>query len=141
MKVSANFILQEFIDPDIYMLRGDKSVELIDSSIIFIAQFFRDYFGQPIVINNWHDGGEYKESGLRKFLTKTGSAFSQHKFGRAVDMKIQDVDPEEARREIVREWEYFKMSGMTTIESGTPTWLHVDCSFTGIDELLIVPFN
>lgn len=141
MNVSKNFILKEFIDPELYMLRADKSIELIDPRIIGIAQFFRDYFGQPITINNWHKGGGYKESGLRRFLTKTGAKFSQHKFGRAIDMKIQDVDPEEARQEIRKHWDKFKTCGMTTIEDGTPTWLHVDCRYTGTDTLLIIPFK
>lgn len=30
---------------------------------------------------------------------------------------------------------------LTTIEAGTPTWLHVDIRFTGSDDLLIVPYR
>lgn len=142
MKVSKNFELKEFIDPELYMLRGEDSIQLIDQRIITIAQAIRDHFGLPIIINNWHIGGGYKESGLRKFLTKTGATFSQHKFGRAIDVKIEGVsDYDEVRAEIVRYWPEFKASGLTTIEDGTPTWLHSDCRNTGTDTLLIVPFK
>lgn len=141
MQVSKNFILQEFIDPDIYAIRADKSIELIDPRIVGMAQFIRDYFGQPVTINNWHEGGPRKESGLRKFLTTTGSKFSQHKFGRAIDMVIRDVDPENARKEIIKYWDKFRTCGITTIEEATPTWLHCDCRFTGTDRLVLIPYT
>jgi hypothetical protein len=65
MKVSKNFELQEFVDPVTWMIRGQKSVELIDSRLITLAQFMRDYFKVNVTINNWQTGGQYKESGLR----------------------------------------------------------------------------
>lgn len=141
MELTRNFILQEFVDPDIYALLGDKCLALIDNRIIGIAQVLRDYFGVPVTINNWYEGGNYKESGLRKFLSNTGAQFSQHKFGRAIDMKLEDMDAEEVRKEVIRKWKMFRGYGLTTMESGTPTWVHVDCRYTGMDELLIVPFN
>jgi hypothetical protein len=145
VKVAKNFILQEFIDPEIYQLMGDKSIELIDTRIIDIAQAIRDHFNLPCIINNWHEGGGYKESGLRKFLSKTGAAFSQHKFGRAIDIKIEGVtDYDSVRSEILKKDEfagYFRLKGLTVMESGTPTWLHIDCRFTGSEEIILIPFK
>ncbi|MBN1340741.1 MAG: hypothetical protein JXA03_15540 [Bacteroidales bacterium] len=141
MKISEYFILKEFIDPAIYAARGDKSIELIDSRLIDIAMYFRLYFGEPVIINNWHTGGGYKESGLRSFTTKTGAFYSQHKYGRAIDMKFIGVQASDVIAEVQRKWRKFRSCGMTTMETGTPTWVHVDCRQTGQNDLYLVPFT
>ena len=141
MKVSKNFELGEFIDPVTWMIRGQKSVELIDSRLITLAQFFHDYFKVPITINNWQSGGQYKESGLRTWLSKTGAAYSQHKYGRAADLKLEGLEPEYVRNEIRKNWPVFKSAGLTTIEKDTPTWVHIDVRFTGLETLLEVDYK
>jgi len=47
MKVSANFYLQEFIDPDTYKRFGASSIWFIDRKIINLAQFIRERLGKP----------------------------------------------------------------------------------------------
>jgi len=142
MKVSKDFELGEFIDPATWMVRGEKSIELIDTRLITLTQFFRDYFAVPITINNWHQGGQYKESGLRTFLTKTGATYSQHKFGRAADLKLSGLDTEEVRHEIRRNWKAFKQAGLTCIEMDTPTWVHIDVRNTTTPEILYeIPYK
>ena len=142
MKVSHNFELQEFVDPIIYRMRGDKSIELLDPKIIQIAEFIRGHFGAPVIINNWHNNGQYSESGLRRFDCCTGAKYSQHKYGRAIDVKIKGVtDYEEIRNEIRKNFALFRLVGLTTIERGTPTWLHCDCRLVENDLLNEVPFK
>ena len=141
MKVSKDFILQEFVDPVTYQIRGEKSIELIDNRLITLTQFFRDYFDVAVTVNNWHTGGKYKESGLRTWLTKTGAFYSQHKYGRADDLKLKGLDPEEVRQEIRRNWPKFKAAGLTTIEKDTPTWNHISVQFTGLETLHEVPYK
>lgn len=141
MKVSKDFELGEFIDPVTWMIRGQKSVELIDSRLIALVQFCRDYFNVRVTINNWHSGGQYKESGLRAWLSKTGAAYSQHKYGRAADLKFDGLEPEYVRNEIRRNWPVFKAAGLTTIEKDTPTWVHIDVRYTGMETLLEVPYK
>lgn len=141
MKVSANFQLKEFVDPATYTARGEKSIELIDLRIITLAQFCRDFFKTGIIINNWHMGGQYKESGLRSFETATGARFSQHKYGRAVDLRFHDLKCEDVRNVIRQNWPLFKAAGLTTIEKGTPTWVHADVRFTGLETLFEVPYK
>lgn len=141
MKVSKDFELREFVDPVTYMIRGEKSIELVDNRLITLTQFFRDYFGVPTTVNNWHLGGQYNESGLRTWLTKTGAKYSQHKYGRAADLKLQGLDPEEVRQEIRRNWPKFKTVGLTTIEKDTPTWNHISVQYTGLETLHEVPYQ
>ncbi|MFZ4545929.1 MAG: D-Ala-D-Ala carboxypeptidase family metallohydrolase [Bacteroidales bacterium] len=141
MNVSKNFQLREFVDPVTFQIRGNKAIELIDKRIVNVAQFLRDHFNAPIVINNYHEGGGHIESGLRTFLSKTGATYSQHKYGRAIDIKVQGWKAEEVRKEIRKMWPELKALGLTTIERDTPTWVHLDCRYTGLDELLEVPYK
>lgn len=138
--LAPNFILQEFIPPDIYAERGDKSIELLDNRIISLAQFFRDYFGS-IIINNWDSGGQYKESGLRSFTTTTGAKWSQHKLGRAADLKFSNTTPQKAYAEVLKHQKLFYEKGLRVMEdiAFTATWLHIDCRVTSkINEIVIV---
>lgn len=141
MNVSKNFQLREFVDPVTFQIRGNKAIELIDKRIVNVAQFLRDYFNAPVVINNYHEGGGHKESGLRTFLSKTGATYSQHKYGRAIDIKVQGWKAEDVRKEIRKVWPELKELGLTTIERDTPTWVHLDCRYTGLDTLLEVPYK
>lgn len=141
MKISEHFDLREFVDPLTYLIRGEKSAELVDIRLVNLVQFIRDYFGKPVTINNWHTGGQYKESGLRAQGSKTGAFYSQHKFGRAADLKIEGLEPEYVRNVIRKNWPKFRAYGLTTIEKDTPTWVHIDVRFTGLQTLLEVPYQ
>ena len=142
MKVSQNFILEEFVAPDIYAERGDKSIELLDNRIISLAQFFRDYFGS-ITINNWDSGGQYKESGLRSFTTTTGAKWSQHRFGRGADLKFTGTTPQKAYAEVLKHQKLFYEKGLRVMENitATPSWLHIDIRYLNSAEQKITIVN
>jgi hypothetical protein len=141
IQVSEHFYLDEFIDPAIYSKWGERSIQFIDHRIILAAQFVRDKTGYPVTINNWIKNGVRKQSGLRRFDTRTGASMSQHKFGRAIDIQVFGMTPREVF-EILKTHEDYLIKGqiITTIESlsMTPTWIHIDCRFTGMDHFLIV---
>lgn len=140
MKVSQNFELQEFIDPVTWAEKKDKSINLIDSKLINIAQYIRSTTGKPVTINNWHRGGPYKESGLRRKDTSTGAKFSQHKMGKAIDVKIHGMTGAQ-----MNDWakahktELFNL-GVRQIEhkSLTKTWLHLSTKNTGVNGIQII---
>lgn len=142
MKVSNNFFLTEFVPKNIYEQFGEKSIWFVDPRIITIAQFVRDTFGLPVTINNWWDGGQYNESGYRTPHTKTGGDLSQHKFGRAVDIKIDGMQPKEIYDHILSHENIFTAVGVRAIENiiSTPTWVHLDCRNT-IDPTKILIVN
>lgn len=138
MKVSKDFFLGEFIPPELLDLYPEKGIWFIDQRIINLAQFMRDRYRLPVIINDYLTGGSFKNSGFRDVGTDIGASRSQHKFGRAEDVKIHGMFPEEVRADIKRNWTLFKAVGLTTIEADTPTWTHLDCRYTGLDTLLIV---
>lgn len=140
VKITDNFYLDEFIDPSTYISRGEKSIQLIDMRIVYACQYIRDHLG-AITVNNWAKGGQFKESGLRSPFTKTGAKFSQHKYGRAADIKVAGKTPAEVHAFIKANEQFFiERQWITTMEEleDTPTWTHIDCRFTGLDHLLIV---
>lgn len=140
MKVSDHFVLQEFCYPELYQEFSEKSLWFIDQRIINIAEFLRTEFNKPCVINNWHIGGNYKESGLRALNSYTGAKYSQHKFGRAADIRVKDVSVERVFEFIHGAWNQLSKLGLTTVEDiqYTISWVHLDCRNTGSKELLIV---
>jgi hypothetical protein len=120
-----SFTLAELVPPDIYAALGDRAWELLDPMALMSLQSIRNKFG-PIVVNNWRDGGAYKESGLRSATSATGAKFSQHRYGRAFDCKSTSVSPQEMCDFILKSRKDFPY--ITCIENpeATPTWLHFD---------------
>jgi hypothetical protein len=54
MKVSQNFILQEFVPKPIFDRFGNQAIRFVDPQLIDIAQFLRNRYGKPMHANNWH---------------------------------------------------------------------------------------
>lgn len=139
MKISENFCLQEFVPPEIYTKFGNSSIWFIDNRLINVVQYIRTATKKPLTINNWHKGGTYKESGYRVPDSTTGAKYSQHKFGRAADLK-SELTPQEIYLFIKDSWKVLSSLGLTTVENveATKTWLHIDLRHSDKRELLIV---
>ena len=138
MRVSKNFIIQEFVTPNIYRRWGNSSIWFVDKRVIDIAQWLKDYTGAIVILNDWYWGGDYENSGTREAFSLIGVEFSQHKFGRAGDPKIEGFPAQEVREIIRNNFKQLNQLGLTTIEKATPTWTHYDVRFTGSDKLLEV---
>lgn len=119
------FSLKELVHPDIYNKWGDRAWEFLDPRLLQTLDAIRQEFG-PVVINDWHVGGNHVDSGLRPFDSATGAAMSQHKFGRAGDCKFKNTTPLGAASVITARPAQFPF--LTTLEdvNKTITWLHVD---------------
>jgi hypothetical protein len=124
------FALNEVIPATIIAERGERAWQLMDDRILMGADWLREKFG-PAIINGRFNGKVFTESGLRDpFDTTSKSAkWSQHKFGRAVDMKFLKVTPKEVYDYIIRNPGEARANGITTLEdiAFTGTWLHCDC--------------
>lgn len=153
-----HFELHELVYPEIYeQYHRTNRLHLVwgilDRYALWTIDQLRKRYGS-CTINNWYQktdkgftirkgSGVFIESGLRKDDTTTGSSLSQHKFGRAFDLKFRNI----AAPDIVKEMDnmgLFKSGSwrsdpdpkfdpfryLTTIErslNGVPcSWLHVD---------------
>jgi len=149
VKVSENFYLDEFMHPTIYRSLGGGSLKLIDERIITIIQELRVDIKAPIYINNWFNGNpvysgslkipnKYINSGLR--LAKgIGATYSQHRYGRAVDIKVKGFTPKEVQEFILKNEDKYRKLGLSRLEDAdyTKTWNHLDCAFTKSDNIQI----
>jgi len=129
LRISTNFYLDEFICPELYNEWGERSLKFVDIRIVHACQLLRDITGRAVVVNNWLTGGSYRYSGVRPFDYGLGSELSQHKFGRAADVKVGYHHPQEVHRTIMEHEPEFLALGITTLEKVqyTPTWTHLDC--------------
>jgi len=120
-----HFLLQELVGPELFKARGERCWEMLDVNLLRTIDLLRKRYG-PIVVNNWHAGGAFTESGLRDFNTTTGAAFSMHKLGRAADGKPKGIGPKEMEIDIMRRPADFPQ--LTCIENTkiTKTWIHID---------------
>lgn len=143
MKLNNYFVIQEFVPKQIYKLFGDKSIWYINPKCIELATAYREFFGVPVVINNWHTGGEYNYRGYRPPRVNIGAEYSQHKLGNAFDCSCPGLSPDQMLKQIQDNWEKFKALGLTTIENPkfTPGWLHSDVRPKIQETLLIVNPN
>jgi hypothetical protein len=100
----------------------------MDERILRGADWLREKFG-AVTINGKFGGKAFTESGLRNPFTETGAKFSQHKFGRALDLKFHKVTVKEVYEYIIRNPQEARENGITTVEdiAFTPSWLHIDC--------------
>lgn len=133
MKVSANFYLHEFIPKKQFDELGNMSIILIDQRIFSIAQAVRNKFG-TITINDWYWDGKRNYSGWRPDFPDVGAKYSQHKFGRAIDMLPKDCTAEEIRQSIKKNEAYWYQQGIRVIENNV-SWLHVDIRYTNSTQI------
>jgi hypothetical protein len=122
------FALNEVVHPGAIQALGERAWTLMDERILRGADWLRELFG-PCTINGKFGGKGFTESGLRDPFTKTGAKFSQHKFGRALDLKFHKVTCKEVYEYIIRNPGQARENGITCVEdiAFTGTWLHIDC--------------
>ncbi len=121
-----HFIIQEFVPKSVYKGRGQKAWQLIDNRIIENADALRKALDTPLTINNWHDDGPRTQSGLRLHGQTYYKPYSQHSFGRAVDI-IGDFDADEVR-ELIKIGD-IQLPHISCFETDV-SWIHMDTRST-----------
>lgn len=139
MNLTPHFDLQELVPPEIFSIYSYNSIWFLDPVMVALVEQLRVDLNTPITINNWHTGGKYKNSGYRSPDCLEGAKYSQHKFGRACDIRVKGMTPEQVRQYLRDNYHLYE-DGLTTIEKDTPTWVHIDCRYTGLDTLLEVNY-
>jgi hypothetical protein len=140
-KTYPNLDLKEFVPKSMWDLFGSQCIRLLDQRMFDVAQGLRDYFGKAILINNWHKkGGKFNNRGYRIPTTTIGAAYSQHKFGRAIDFNIAGFTSEEVYNTILDNEQFFMDLGITCMEDikFTPGWVHVDCRITNLPNKILI---
>ena len=92
MKISEHFDLRELVPPEMYNKQniGDRIFDALNVNAVPVLEQLREEFG-PITINTWHNGGSYKNSGLRAPDSPVGARYSAHKMGTAFDLNLSTL--------------------------------------------------
>lgn len=123
-----HFALYEMLPPEIYgsdMQSMGRGWRLFDNRILITADRLRHRYGK-MICNTWWWGGNSTLRGLRPWHSPVGARYSQHKFGRALDLIPHMVEAEEIREDIRENPDDPTFEYITALELEI-SWLHVDC--------------
>jgi len=99
------FWLTEFVCPHVYNKFGETAWMFLDDKLIITLDWIRRKLNKPITVNNWWEGGEFDERGLRciqcslvKSKCNNGEVYmSPHIVGRAADFDVRGMTAGEVR--------------------------------------------
>lgn len=128
----ANFQLYEFVCEHVFTTFGDMAWAFIDPRLLMTIDRVRIKIGKEITINNWHDGGQFSQRGLRciqcqliKDWCVAGEVHCDpHALGCAVDFDVDGLSASEIRLWLFKNadiWPY-----PIRLESDV-NWVHLDC--------------
>ena len=119
------FKIEELVDPITFRNLGSRCWILFRPEALIALDDLREYFGSPIIVNNWESGGVLEYRGFRPKDCTIGAIYSQHRLGNAFDCNVTFVSTNEARNEILRNKDHDLFKRITAIEKGVG-WLHFD---------------
>lgn len=146
------FKAYELVDRKTYETLGDKAIELFTPEILEALDGVREFFDEPILVNNWHSGGEYQWRGYRtpEKAKQLGSEFSQHAWSEvasehngtewkivngkqklvplcnAFDFDVRNMSANEVRQVIRLNKDDPLLSRIMRMEDRVG-WVHIDC--------------
>lgn len=135
------FRIEELVSRDLFNQYKNKPHYLwglFDDRLLITLDRLRERYGK-CQINNWVWEGSFQYSGFREPVCKIGAALSQHRFGRAADLKFSDISPEAIRKDIKSNPEHKAFELIRCVEEDTPTWLHIDVRYHTGKGILWVP--
>ena len=140
IKVSDNFYLDEYVHPDIYKQFKGISIKYLNPKLIKLVQYLREAYGAPITINNWYNGGNFINSGLRDYKNPLGKLNrSRHYYGLCADLKTKNI--KSLQNYVYKNREFLRKNyGLTVIENFdyTKSWCHISVEWTDLDYVQII---
>ena len=135
-----HFSLQELVPQFMWLKhRQDKLLRMIDSRLLWTMDRLRELYG-PVYVNNWHWGGNNQFSCLRPFDCAVGAALSEHKFGRAADLKFKRINADEIRQHVLADPYREEFKFITSLELGV-SWFHFGVSNYNKNEHGVLTFT
>lgn len=122
------FKAYELVDKKTYEKMGEEALTLFTPEILIALDGIREYFEEPITVNNWHSGGQFQWRGYRTpaKAKALGSPNSEHAKGNAFDFDIHGMTAQEVRQNIIINKNNPLLQNITRIEANV-SWVHIDC--------------
>ena len=128
------FSIQELVSPVVYNKWGQQAWMFFDEDVLRELDLIRDNLGAPIIINNWHKGGNLKQCGLRSNMdelvkNKKTLYLSAHIMGKAFDLHNGFGNHRKLYNVIYDLIKKGKLKKFKRLENfnNTITWVHCDC--------------
>ena len=128
-----HFKIQELVSPIVYSQWGDKAWMFFDEDFLKDLDTIREHWGRAIIVNNWAEGGNLKQCGLRSNLddlvkNKKTLYLSAHCMGKAVDMHDTKGSNRALFNLVYNLIEQKRLKKIKRLENlvNTPTWVHAD---------------
>jgi len=142
MTLTLNFNIEEFVPPHVFKQFGASSTWFLQKAHVDSIQWLRTRLGVQLIINNWAQGGQFKNRGLRTPESQLYKPYSQHSFGNASDQHSPEMSVQEMYKWVLdNQDEVLAKTSIRAVEdiADTPTWLHLDSRYTpNAKSLLIV---
>ena len=119
------FQLYELVDRVTFQKWGESSWNLLNPIALEALDGIREFFGVPVIVNNWYGGGQLQFRGYRPVDCQIGSIDSYHKRGMAFDLNIQGLEAEEARQIIIENRDNPLLINIQRMENYV-NWVHFD---------------
>lgn len=133
---STHFRIEELVPRETFRQLGGLAWILFDNRLLYTLDCLREYFDFPLIVNDWKWGGTNHFRGFRPSDCTVGVKYSQHRFGRAIDLKPGhngiNCTAEYMRLEIIANSKLFPH--ITSMEDGV-SWLHFDIRNTNNDHI------
>lgn len=109
--IQNNFKLEELVCPRVYNKYRNRAWQFFDPRLLETLLFLRKKIGKAFYINNWHQGGNYSQRGLRcntceivaSKTEKDNVYVSAHIQGQAIDFDVEGMEAWEVRKYIIEE--------------------------------------
>lgn len=144
-KLKTKFSIKELVCNHCYSTFGDRAWQFLSTELLSILYTLRFViFKRPIIINNWHKGGQFSQRGLRcnkcaLVSQKENIYISAHILGKAIDFNVQDLTSNQVSIEIKNNINMFKYP--IRLERDTNGWTHIDVYQPYGSEAKLVEFN
>ena len=115
----------ELVDKITYEKLGYDSLSLFKPDALQALDDLREFFGVPITVNTWWNGGSFQWRGLRNPHCPQYSPGSQHSIGNGFDGDIAGYTAEQARSRIIENKNHPLLSKIMRLEGGV-NWVHID---------------
>jgi len=130
-----HFCVKEFVPKHVYSMLGEHAIHLMYTPLLRDLDSIRTHINKPITINDWAFGGELNYSGFRPIDCHVGAELSQHKIGKAVDIRVEGYTPDDLADYIIKYQSRYPSIRRIENPEFTPSWTHIDCKPTHRDDI------
>lgn len=134
--IAKHFSIEELVDRATFEQFGQKAWMFFSPIALRQLDNLRDYFGEPVTINNWKQGGQFQFRGFRPRAYSLGGEFSQHRLGNAFDLDVKGMAASAVRQEILTHKDHLLLKDINCLEDKV-NWVHFDCR-NCLERILVV---